>query len=406
MSRASFNSQSPWAFLQENPESSIPDALMRDLAASRRAQNPSMEDRAAVARSQGYTVRGDRATYARPGTGAPTGRNLSTFNLPGGQLPALPTQALLEDTARMQGAADRQWGRNQAEIEGMRGFLDEAPGQIIDEAARGAAQLEGVAGEARDLGRQQEGDFTAFRDNVMANADRGADRANADIDQAYELGDEAVSEYQRSISRYEDRGAQDASAVASAMNRRAASSMRMARSGMHPDGTPMTPAEQADAIAQVQFDTQAQIQEAVTPMLSHYNDAIAGLEQNLASLRMGNAGNRLQGASLRTQAESFRADIGSQMGAQTLQAQANRQRMQELYSNLHQAGTQLRSAAILSATDLEMQGRMGMAQLVQQNPESVVGWFQGLMSLLSANAAMTGNTRAGRQMQPSPRGNA
>jgi cytochrome c-type biogenesis protein CcmH/NrfG len=80
--------------------------------------------------------------------------------------------------------------------------------------------------------------------------------------------------------------------------------------------------------------------------------------------------------------------------------------MQELYSNLHQAGTQLRSAAILSATDLEMQGRMGMAQLVQQNPESVVGWFQGLMSLLSANAAMTGNTRAGRQMQPSPRGNA
>lgn len=355
-------------------------------------QPPTADQRMAYGQSRGLGMPSTSRFY---GAGLQNGRTFTPAQFlpappppPGTDLPKLPLQALLEDTHNMQGAADRQFVRNNAQISAIQGLVGRAPGQIMGQARSGADELAGVAGRAEALGQQQVNDVTRRADDVMSKFDAGRDTFSRDINQGYRLGDQSVSGFQQAISDYADRGAQDASVIASGIRANSSQQMKMARAGIHPDGTPMTAAEQHDAVFQVERATSEQVQSAVTPVLTQYNNTVASLRQTLASLQQSNAGLRMTGAGIKEDYEKSRGQLGATLNGQILQAHANQNNLMQISAGLHEARTAALNAAQLAAVNYEMQGMNTVAQLTQQNPESVVSWFQGLLALYSAGAAM------------------
>lgn len=355
-----------------DPQASIQRAL------SSGQQQTTVGDRAEIARSQGYQVQGDQAISRGP-TGIPTYMNLGMFNppaVPGSQYDPLLLGALQSDTTRMQGAADRQFGRNQAESDSLRSFLGELQPSLEGQALGLQNELRGFGQQAQQLGDRQVQRVEEMNAETRARQDPLIDSA-MDTQKLSEWGMEDA------VNRFQDRSAQDASAVAEGIRRSMKTASKMARSGMRPDGTSMTSEEQHAAMQEMEFEVGRQVQSAITPILSDYNRTRASLDQSLAALRSQGAGMRLQAAG-----QVASTDIA---GTQNLlSAQAGRRDMANLASSLSQAGTQLRQTALLTAVQLEAQGRMNLAQLVQQNPETVVSWFQSLLAMQSVEAASSG----------------
>lgn len=375
-------------------------------------QGMSPED-AAVA--QGYLVKGNQAVMQH-GKGGPGSYQsytpISAFNQGstmnptgggGGQM----QEALLQDTQTMQGAADEQWGANQQQIDALSMLLEGVPGRIAGPAQAGAGQLREFAGQAASMGQEQGRQVQGAVDKIGRGVDSILQRGDpsADIAAAYALSDEAATGFQDAIAQYQDMGAQEASAMASAIRRQGHSAMKMATAGIHPDGSPMTASEQAAAVAQVQFDTESQVQESITPVLSRFNDTMVTLRKSLADLKMGGAQTRLAGGELRSRSSTERAGMAAQAGYQGLnavmQSHEGQRQLLELGANLHQAATSLENAAVLNSVNLEMQGRTAIAQLVQQNPRSVVSWLQGLLAIAAAQAATSPEMGGGSSV---PRG--
>lgn len=356
---------------------------------------------------------------------------------PSKDFPPLLLRALMTDTRAMQGAADEQWNRNNQQIGALDRWLGGVGGRVQSQAQGLAGNLRQTAGQAEGLGAQQLEEYGGFGKGVMDRVHGAVDQygqnldeikggmkgmytnlddARGDIEEGYQLADQAASQFEGAINEYEDRTAQDASVVAAGIRRNASTAMRMARSGVHPDGTPMTAGEQAAAISQIQQDVDTQVQSAVTPIFSEYNrnktqlqTALAQLRQGNAQLRMTGAGTKGQLADVELRGRGMEADIekarlaGTELEAQTglavgdqfLKAQAGQREMMTLSAGLQQTAAQLEQTSLLESVKLELAGRTQLAQLVQQNPRSVVSWFQSLLSLYSVRAGATGNTQMG-----------
>lgn len=319
------------------------------------------------------------------------------------------TDALSLDTRNQQGAADRQFARNNAEIEGIRSTLGIAEGNIQQGWMTGAGELDQMAGRADALGQAQEDDFLNMSKDLYAdvggNLDASAKRlvgGRDDIDEAYRLADEAAKGFGKAISEYKDLTAQEMSSVAHGIQRNAQAQLREIKGGVHPDGTPMTSGEQLDAINSVRLEANSQVQQAITPMASRFNDAVVQLKEQLAGLKMTGAEFRLKGSSLKgeieagvREGENIRAQLGTALTGQLLESQAGRRQLLELSANLTSQKVQIRNAAILDSARLALEGKALTAQLVQQNPETVVSLFQGLLALYSAQSAASGTTGFG-----------
>jgi len=395
-----------------------------------------------IARKQGWQVPtgGGQATRGIPFTHGTEYMPITAFNPPQGEnlnLPPMLLKALLTDTRAMQGAANEQWGRNNDQISGLDSWLQGMPGRLSGQAGSLSGDLLSMAGRAEGMGGGQLAGAEAWGRGIVDATHRGVegyqqgldrvsrdiggvvpklDQARGDVDKGYALGDQAVAGFEGAIKDYEDRTAQDASVVAAGIRRNAGSAMRMVRSGIHPDGTPMTSGEQASAMAQIQREVGDQVQSAVTPIFSEYNRTKTQLQTTLAQLRTGNAQMRLSGAGVKDQlAETelkarwmqgdlekaklagteLESQVGLAVGDQMLKAQAGQREMMNLSAGLHQTAANLEQTSLLESVRLEMQGRTQMAQFVQQNPRSVVSWFQSLLSLYSVRAGATGNTKLG-----------
>jgi len=121
---------------------------------------------------------------------------------------------------------------------------------------------------------------------------------------------------------------------------------------------------------------------------------MAEMQQGLAQLRMGNAGMRLQGGALRLDATKTLASVQQQSVEDKLAGEHSRQQWSQISQRYREMDTQIRNAGVLAATQLEFQGRTALADMIRQNPESVVSWFQGLLAMYSAQSAATGVARA------------
>lgn len=378
--------------------------------ALRAPQVPTYDQRADMARSMGMRVNGPDAISYRGHI--PVVTPLGQFTPPGppgGNLPQPLVSALLEDTRNMQGAADRQFLRNQEQINQLGGFVSSIRPDMMGQANASADLLQGMGDFAVGTGLRQEQDLTGMAQDLDARTRGDVQQINSGIDQA--LGglqpatadiDAATAGYQQAINDYRDQSAQDISTVTAAIRRQGHNAMKMARAGVRADGTPMTAAEQQAATDEVRWQVQDQIQPAMTQILGKFNDVKASMEGTLASLRMQGAGLKGQFAQQRLQGEGMKqqgAELSARTGGQALEAAARGQQaardMMTLGANLYETSTQLRNAGLLQAVNLEMQGRLNLASLIQQNPESVVSWFQGLLAMYSVQAAQQGGSGGG-----------
>lgn len=409
-----------------NPNQSFEDLIT---GFSGGAAAPTRQTLAQKARNLGYSIQpGQDVARGRLGR-FPTSAHLSNFATPApinplDRVPPILLQALARDTAAMQSAADEQYARNNEQIAGIGGLVNSIVPSMTGQSDALAAILSTLAGQAQGLGLQQVGDVTTrvndlfgqvsgnidqFQKNVRGQAARGIADVNADVNSSYKLGDNAVAGFENAIRNFQDRSAQDAASTASGIRRSMQSAMNEIRSGVNPDGTPMTPAEKQAAILNLQRTVGDQVDQTVTGYFSDYNKARAALEQNLASLRMNNAGLRQSGADIKLRAtqtglqaeqlalagEQLRAQTGLQGNEQIIEAQKGQREMMDLSSNLMTFMASMKESSLMNALNLEMQGRTTMAQLVQQNPRSVVSWFQGLLALYATAAGQGGGSSGG-----------
>jgi len=423
-------------------------------------------------RSRGYRINGNVATRVQNGIPYQMPVNSLIQTGPGiesefGNLPPSLLNALLGDSVNMQQAADEQFARNNQQAGGIQGAAQGGADAIARGGQESGNRLQGVMDRLTGMGQRHRDEMDGVLKNVNADYDQAVGRANKgfdaasaqakrgadfamssvsgantkvdqDLAEAYAIGDEAVAAFQKALTEYKDTTAQDASVVSASIYRNAEAQKKQIEAGTTPDGRMMTVAQRADALSQLSYDTGIQVQSAVTPLFSRFNETKAGLEQVLASFKFNNAGLRTTGAGLRQQGAdlAIRAGgVGVQAGQtmagveqarldaargqvenrlavadRTLQAQQGEREMAQLVSGMAQAREQIGQAAIIDSARLRIDGLTTTAQLIQQNPRSVVSWFQGLLALYTANQGQAPEPgfRAprpqggGQQQNPSP----
>jgi hypothetical protein len=340
--------------------------------------------------------------------------------------------ALARDVGEMQGAADDQFNRNQGRIDALSQFLGGLQGMLVDPATGVSARAQGDARGLQQLGDQQTADFLAMGEEAVgpmreaaAAAGRGADRVGdiaegvvsrgRDVEgmvrEGLGLGGRAIGTMAGAVAGYADRTAQDASAVAAGIWRQAESQIKQIRAGLLPDGSPMTPEMQADAMRQIQYDTGTQVQQAVTGMMSDFNRTKAELGMQLAEMERSVGDMNLQGAQILNQTSQSDLSAGGlaleaeglrlrgfeglsaamfQKVQGLLQTQEGVRQLAQLAQSSREFGYQVEEAARLNTANLMASGLSAVADLTNRNPRTVVSWFQGLLTLLSAQAASTG----------------
>jgi hypothetical protein len=281
--------------------------------------------------------------------------------------------ALFREVPMQQAAADRQFARNQQQI-------DEY-GNVID---RNAQALRDLGVEQNEMFQGQAGDLRQRGQAGLEQFEKGAAAVTADVrgevDRANRLAAGATASYEQTIAETQDRVAQDAMVVATSLRKNAQSAIKMAEAGLRPDGTKMTGAERFAAMTQIRNDTEFQVSGEITRLMSRFNEMRANMGGMLASLKQQQAGTALGGAGTIGQ-------VGTALSGQRVQALGLDAQMQQFASQVSMFGEQLRSAGLLEAANYEAQGRAAMAEMVANNPESIISLYAGLASLFSLASA-------------------
>lgn len=380
----------------------------------------------------GFVSRGGSTTpglpgFHMPGTPHPVGMmmqnsiNAARGGGPGGGMMGLNPMllaALSRDINAMQTAADEQYNRFDTEVtRPFQEFMKTAPGQITQTGEQTAGGLRGLGDQAAGLGQQQYQEGAGFLadlfnqvmpqfDQVNQNLDQWGNDVTQRVNEADALAMEAVNWSKKAASEFSDRAAQDASAAASAIRRNAATMMKQITSSQKPDGTPWGPGERDAAIQQARGDVSGQVQEAITPLMSRYNEVEAQLKNQVGSMYGAAAGTKLQGAAILDDAFSkinqtklAGVQAQGQFGLGVAEALNTFQQAarwgSEVQANLYGQAAQIQNAAVLNAVNLQMQGYQQTADFVASNPKHVISYLDGLMSIYAAQGAMSRPTVPG-----------
>lgn len=274
-------------------------------------------------------------------------------------------QAMGQDMSQQQSAMNQMFSQlggqsQQAEREflgGMDAFRRQSEQQYQN--------MQGIAGGVEAAGRETLNRATQFGQDVLGDVRSRVDRA----DQQAAAG---VSEAERMVSDFRDTSAQDAANLAFGMRRNVESTLRQIES--NPD---MTPAERQAARMELSQQTESQVTQGVTGIFSNMNQQMASLRGQLSQVRMAQAATTQQGAGLIGQ-------VGTQVGAQRLEAENMNLRMQELGSSIRVTAEQSAAAAQMQATMAMLQGRETIYNMIQGNPMQFVSQFAGLTGYLAA----------------------
>lgn len=255
---------------------------------------------------------------------------------PGGQASGweVSRDAMLDDMSRIQGAGDRMFDRQNQNNQGMANLVGSASGRIEGAANREGDRMDQFANRMEDPNGQGQGDFN----------------------KASQYAEDAVNTQKRAESEYKDNNAQLMASTSEAVQR----SFQQQENEIN--NSDMTDDEKRSALSQIKSQKMSQLSQALAPLATRGQEFLAGLKNNIAQTQMAAAGTM--------------TSIGAQRG-QVLQMA---QRAREFASNL-------RAAAPVTATQMEMQGRGMMGDMIRNNPETVVSEFQSLMSMYGANQA-------------------
>lgn len=364
-----------------------------------------------------------------------------------------PTSALmgafLRDSDVFQQAADRQFGRNQDQIDQMQLSLTGGLGQARD-AYDQALQLQSGFGDqllanqgtAVDNILGAAGDFRSMIPGLIDPAQQaigqGQEMAQGVYDEAmgyeapdlqshamaaYGRAEETVDQFGVDRAAYERAAWDDAQAIADGVRSQMEDARNQAYSTMNPDGTRKTPAQAAADSIQFSRASQEMVSSVMSEFSGKIRDTQARMADTMAQLgltaaqfrgQVGEAAAREaelelsglsianQAAGLMTQLASAGADVartGGDLYARVADYQLQAEQMRAQYDQFQETWNENRinllSSFPLAALGMEMQGRQQIATLVQQNPESYVSWFEGLLGLYSAMASARGTTMAG-----------
>lgn len=289
----------PFAFSSiSNPFSGLPQA-----------QQPTLQNLSNFVASQGGSVTpsGEVVTFVAGGPGSPgsAGNLVNTVPLssfesrfrsaqPGAseQLSA----ALQFDIQNQQAAGERQFARNQEQIDLYEQALGEGVSGILSTAEATGADL--VTGALAD------------RDSLLGRLD--------DIEQ-----------------RFIDRTDRDLSATVGGIERRFASTQKLFEAGLNPDGTQMTEAQRQQFAATMAQTRSNEVTQAATQIRSRFNEVQAQLGTTLGGLE-GQANQRVQAA------RAAQASLVNASRVQALQFElAGRGQMAELVRNNRESVTSL-----------------------------------------------------------------
>jgi hypothetical protein len=315
-----------------------------------------------------------------------------------------------EEMDRLQGAADRQYGRNQGQIDAFGEFLGGVEGDIMGTAEQGAAGLEGEAGNLAALGDQAVDEFGRQRSRVEGQLDQdlggvfdAADAASGAADEAMGFAYRAEGSARGAVSGYDAASEANVSNAVAGLERRTSQQRQMIERGLNPDGTMMSPAERQAATRQLQYDTNVAVGETVTQIRDQQQQTLAGLRMQLANVQLGGgqialgaAAAQTEAGRLRQGAAESRAQVGIALNAQGLDAERIRQGYRGVGASLMTTASEMRNAARALATQLEMSGRTALADMVRNNPETVVSRFNAMLTMYGVLSAPGARSVPGR----------
>lgn len=325
------------------------------------------------------------ATGGRPPVMGPNG----TFSAGGGPMGGGSLwDALRRDMGAMQGAEDR--------------FQHESTGRqhdFINSVVQGGSAM-GQANAAQSQMLRRQADML---DAMAGGQSHMLDPINKDMgtaaDRAYRAGggaggtgrqvgqdvDQAVGGFQKQIGAEQQRGQEDASAAAYAQARRTESSIAQ---HIRENGAPSHPAEVESFIESARKMGADETQQIVAGIQSQARDRITQMNQTLATMRLQGAGLKSQAAEVDQNRTNAYLGAKEQVANNKLQQEQLSMQTRQLATQVRQMNASIWSQAVMDRVRFEAEGRANYAQMLQ--PESIISWVQGIVGLMGAEAAASG----------------
>lgn len=282
-------------------------------------------------------------------------------------------QALMGDMFRQQGAADRQFERNEGAIQGINQVLGGVRGRLEGQASESAMNLNRL-GEL----------FLGRAENTLHSFDEASALLTKDISGqvrgATQAASRVVSNERRVEREFQSSEAALAVNVTLGIARDGRQRKELINSGVMADGTLMTPEQKAQLSQNLDRDMRENSFSVRAELAQAYNIGKATLGGRVSTALANLASVKLSGAGLL-------ANLGTALSGQRVQLEGLRNQTAEFAGNLNIMGEQMRASAQLASVQFEIQGRMGIAQLISNNVEGVVSMFAGLSSLFAAFSA-------------------
>jgi len=273
----------------------------------------------------------------------------STQTLADGQPNALGqfTNTLFGEIGQKQAAADRQRDR-----------MMQAGQGIVQESDAGAAAVMGTAERtAQPLGM--------LADQFTANMDPS--NPNSMLGRSNRFADEAVAESRRARDEFQANTLEDESNFATSMSRRFQDEMTKLQSEFGPLAVND---EQFESVKRERLrGFGAELNQGLNQIRSTFRQNVAGLTNQL-SQTMLQAGNMAQSG----------AQVQQNWGQLALQSR--------------QAWGNVLNAAQANAIQMRLSGRDRMADIIQQNPESIFSYAEGLLASMNVRDAGWGDRSA------------
>ncbi len=355
---------------------------MKDMFDAAKAAPDTPAAREATARAQGYRpTGGGQAVRYRGHIPEYTSLDESFAPKPKASLMDQMQGALQSDAENMQGAANRQFERVDKANQQFGKAVDGAADPILAESERSSKELGGLAEDFKGFGEDTMTRFDARSRSIMGDLE-------GDLGRSAKFTDAAVGAAEGAVSGFNDRYQENVKAMVGGLERRVSQQMRQLESGTDAQGNPLPPAAVQQMRRELSFDVGQQVASVTAQMWGEAQKTMASLRMNLASVKG-------QAASESNRSAEIRASTGTELGRQEAQAQAERMRAGEIRAQLGQFSASLRGSARALASQMTVNGREAMANLLRNNPESVVSIFSGLAQMVSVATAGQGGGGGG-----------
>ena len=224
--------------------------------------------------------------------------------------------------------------------------------------------------------------------SIGAAADRAYQAGGGAGGTAKQVGqnvDQATGGFQNQINAEQERGQEDASAAAYAQARRTESSIAR---NIRENGAPSHPRE-VEAFVESARKMGADVrQQIVAGIQSQARDRITQMSQTLAGMKIQGAGLKAQAAEIDNSRTNAYLGAKNQIANNKLQQEQLSMQTRQLATQVRQMNASIWSQAVMDRARFESEGRGNYAKMLE--PESIISWVQGIMGILGAEAAASG----------------